>query len=88
MSGIVLQITSPRALTAEVDPYQLGAPLVCDYEYDEGEYPVFWPTERSHPGSPSNIQLLACRIGGVDVFPMLSNDQVERIEESLLELHE
>ena len=60
-------------------------PMVCEYEYDCGEVPIFWPTELAHPGSPSNVTLLSCKVAGVEVYDMLSNDQIERIEEAILD---
>lgn len=84
MSAVLL--SSPRALTAHVTPYDI--PMVVEYEYDEGEPAIFWPTESAHPGAPSNAQLLSCKVGGVEIYSMLSLDQIERIEESILELHE
>lgn len=78
----VLKIASPRAMTTIVTPYDF--PMVVEYEYDEGEPSIFWPTERAHPGSPPNASLLSCKVGGVNVYDMLSPDQIERIEEAIL----
>lgn len=86
MSAVL--ISSPRALMAEVNPYELEQPMVCSYEYDEGEPSIFWPTELAHPGCPPCVELLSCRIGGVEVIDMLSRTQMDRIEEALMELHE
>lgn len=82
-----LRLTSPYAHTVTVSPW--GFEMECEYEYDEGESPVMWPTERAHPGSPPNVQLLSCRVGGVEIFdyiqnPWLSEKQIERIEELIL----
>lgn len=82
----VLKIASPRAMTTIVAPYDF--PMVVEYEYDEGESAIFWPTERAHPGSPPNASLLSCKVGGVDIYEMLSSDQIERIEDVILEQHE
>jgi hypothetical protein len=68
--------------TAEVSPW--GFPMSVDYEYDAGEPPILWPTDDAHPGCPSSAQVLACRVGGVDIVDMLDNRQIERIEEALL----
>lgn len=73
---------------AEVNPYELEQPMVCEYSYDEGEKGIFWPTELAHPGSPPCVELLSCRIGGVEVIDMLVSKQREHIEEALLALHE
>ena len=78
-----IQLASLRSFSTVVSPY--GFPMECEYEYDEGESPIFWPTEQAHPGSPPNVQLLSCRIGGVEVYDMLKPEQCERIEETILE---
>jgi hypothetical protein len=83
LSDLPITIISPRARTAVVDVY--GFPMECEYEYDEGEAPIFWPTEAAHPGCPPNAELLACRVGGVDIYEMLKPGQIERIEDAILE---
>lgn len=80
--------TALESDTAQVDPYGLGEEMVCEYEFEPGETQIFWPTERAHPGSPDNVTLLACKVGGVDIYPMLSNAQIERIENAILELRQ
>lgn len=82
----VLHITSPRALTTIVSPYEF--PMQVEYEFDPGEPSIFWPTERAHPGSPPNAELLSCKVSGVDIYRMLSPDQIERVEDAILEQHE
>jgi hypothetical protein len=81
-----IRFSSLSARIARVEPY--GFPMECEYEYDEGEPAIYWPTDAAHPGSPPNVTLLACQVGGVNVYEMLSNDQIERIEEAILELIE
>lgn len=78
-----LRIVSQSAQTATVSPY--GFDMECEYEYDEGEAPILWPTEIAHPGTPPNAELLACRVGGVDLMDMLSSAQVARVEDAILE---
>lgn len=77
-----LRISSPHALTTSVDVW--GFRMECEYEYDAGESAIHWPTERAHPGSPPNAQLLACKVNGADITDMLSSCQRERIEEKLI----
>lgn len=72
-------------MVAEVNPYDLAAPMVCEYEYDEGEAPTIAYGEFDHPGFPANATLLSCKVGGVDLMDMLSSSQVERIEDAILE---
>lgn len=77
-----LRIVSPNSQTATVSPY--GFAMECEFEYDKGEAQIFWPTEHAHPGTPPNAQLLACRVGGVDITEMLTSCQRENIEEKLV----
>lgn len=78
-----LRIVSPRAQSTTVEPY--GFPMDCEFEYEEGEPTIYWPTDAAHPGSPPNVQLLACNVGGVNLYPMLSLTQINRIEEAILD---
>jgi hypothetical protein len=82
LSDLPITIISQRAKTAVVQPY--GFPMECEYEYDEGEAPIYWPTELAHPGCPPNAELMACRVGGVDIYEMLKHEQIERIEDAIL----
>jgi hypothetical protein len=59
--------------------------MECEYDYDGGEPTIWWPTELAHPGAPPNVQLLVCKVGGQNIYDMLTLDQVERIEESILD---
>jgi hypothetical protein len=77
-----LRIVSPSSLTSTVNVY--GFDMECDFEYDAGEHPIFWPTERAHPGTPPNAELLACRVGGIDITEMLTSDQRAAIEVKLI----
>lgn len=87
MSAVLL--SSQRAQLAQVNPYELSAPMVCEYEYDEGEPPVIHgPQEIAHPGWPANVQLLSCKVEGVEIYDMLSPQQVETIEEAILDMLE
>jgi hypothetical protein len=81
----VSAVLAHRALTAEVNPWELSEPMRCEFEHDKGEPSIFWPTDLAHPGSPPSVQLLSCRIGGVEVIDMLSSGQRERIEEAILD---
>ena len=84
-----MNATTPARLRVEnehratVSPY--GFPMVCEFEFYEGEMAIFWPTEFAHPGTPDSCQLLQAFVGGVDVYEMLSSEQIERIEETYLE---
>lgn len=78
-----LQITSPFAMTASVDVW--GFRMEADYEFDPGEPPIWSPIDRAHPGTPPNAQLLALRVGSINIFEMLRNDQIDAIETKILE---
>lgn len=67
---------------ATVSPYDFA--MDCVFEYTEGEPLVMWG-DYPHPGSPSYCELRACHVGGVDIYEMLNDHQIERIEELLLE---
>lgn len=81
-----LRIVSADSQTATVSPY--GFEMVCEYEFYPAEKEIRWPTEWAHPGSPATLQLLACKVAGVDIYEMLSLGQIERIEDELMENHE
>jgi hypothetical protein len=73
-----LRIVGSNEHTLIVEPY--GFPMVCEFEFYPGESGTF-----TTPGTPDNLQMLSCTVGGVDIVDMLSNSQRERIEELLLE---
>jgi hypothetical protein len=79
----LIRISSPRANTATVNPY--GFDMECEYEHDPGEPPIYSPAEIAHPGTPPDVQLLSCMVGGVDLMEMLSSPQIARIEDAILE---
>ena len=59
-------------------------PITCVFEFYKGELAIYWPTESAHPGSPNNAQLLEAWVGGVNIYSMLDNDQIDRLEELYL----
>lgn len=79
--GLRIVAQNQHALT--VEPY--GFPMHCVFEYEAGEPPILFPTDRAHPGTPDNAQLLECWIGAVNIYEMLYPQQIERLEELLLE---
>lgn len=78
----MLRIVSNRSQSLEVNLY--GFPMTCVFEWDAGEPAVFWPTERAHPGTPPNAELLECWVGEHNIFDILTSDRRERIEEELI----
>jgi hypothetical protein len=79
----VVTVTRSNHHPTVVETY--GFPMEVTYEYDEGEPTIWWPTELAHPGSPPNVQLLTCKVGGQDIYDMLTPEQVTRIEDSILD---
>lgn len=78
-----ITLTSTRFHSIVVSPW--GFPLEADYEHDPGEDPVVsGGPDNWHPGTPPNVEVIACRIGGVDVTDMLGHQQRERIEDEIL----
>lgn len=74
---------------AEVNPWDLSQPLMCEYQYDEGEPArVGGPPDSWHPGYPPCVEITSCKLGGVELIDMLSSKQRETLEEAILELHE
>lgn len=78
-----IAIASLRSHSTTVSPYDF--PMEVTYTLDEGEPAIFWPTELAHPGSPPVVELHSCKVGGVDIYEMLSLGQIERIEDEILD---
>ena len=66
---------------AAVEPF--GFPMDVRYDYDPGEPPVYWGPNPC-PGAAPAVEVLEVLVGGVDIYPMLDNDQIERIEAAVL----
>ena len=69
--------------TITIDLY--GFPMECEYEYDEGAEPRFSPVYGGDPGWPPSASLLSCKVGGVNIYEMLDNQQVERIQRAIVD---
>jgi len=67
--------------TIEVQAY--GIPMSVRCEYDPGE-PMIWSGPQASPGYASAVIVEKVFIGGVDVFDMLNDKQLERIEEAVI----
>lgn len=63
----------------------LDVPMACQAEFDPGESAIYWPTERAHPGEAPSATLTGCHVGGVNILPLLSNQQVGHIEQHILD---
>jgi hypothetical protein len=66
---VPIRIVSPSCQTATVSPW--GFRMECDFDFDAGEPAIWSPIDRAHPGTPPNAELIACRVGGVDITEML-----------------
>jgi hypothetical protein len=80
-----IPVTLTRAYTHPCIVSIYGFPMEVEYDYIKGEPTIYWPTERAHPGCPTTVELLACKVNGQDIIDMLSSDQMDRIEENILE---
>ena len=66
-----------QPMSTAVQPW--GFPVEVFYEFDEGEPPAW-----DHPGCEPYVVVEAAKIGGVDVYDMLTNEQIERLEDYVL----
>lgn len=53
----------------------LSVPLVCAFEYSRG-YAATW----EEPGEPESVDFQSITVGGIEVYPMLTDDQLNDIE--------
>lgn len=67
----------PANMFVTVEPW--GFPVTVVYDYDEGE-PATW----DHPGAEPYCVILEAHVGGVDIYDMLENEQILRLEEAVL----
>lgn len=68
--------------TAEITYCEV--PMTVEYEFVAGEAPILWG-DNAHPGSPDCAEISSVLIGGVEVYEMLSHEQLDRIEEKILD---
>lgn len=71
-------------MTQESVVKPFGFDMVVEYDYDPGE-PGIPSGDEAHPGTAAEACLCACRVGGVNIFNMLDDWQLERIETAILE---
>jgi hypothetical protein len=76
-------LVSPFTRTTSVNVW--GFNMEVEYDWDEGEPPIWSPIDRAHPGSPPTACLLHCKVNGADITEMLNENQRERIEEEIIE---
>ena len=68
--------------TAIVRPW--GFDINITFDYDPGEPPIFSPIDEAHPGSEPYAVIMKAVVGGVEVYDMLSSDQLETLENHAL----
>lgn len=59
-----------------------GIPLRCEFSYYRG-----CPASLSGPAEPEAAELDAVEVKGVDIFPLLSREALEGIEQACIERH-
>jgi hypothetical protein len=57
--------------------------VVCHLDYEAGEEAQHYG-DAPYPGCPEEITLCAAYVRGVDILPLLSDKQIEQIEEAAL----
>ena len=70
-------------LNQSIDITAYGIPMSVIYDYEPGELPVF-SGPHAGPGCAPSVYLLSVKVGGVDIYEMLSTEQMQRIEETIL----
>ena len=58
----------------------MSKPIVCFLEYEPPEEPRYL-----EPGYPAQYNLCAAWAGGINIMPLLSNAQIDAIEQECLE---
>jgi hypothetical protein len=56
-----------------------GIELDCELEYDRGQ-----TASEIDPPYPAAAYLIAAKVGGVDILPLLGNDLIGQIEEGAI----
>jgi hypothetical protein len=64
----------------EYDDFNLEAPLICYIETSEGI-----PGTREEPGEPAYCIFHAVYAHGIDILPLLSDEQTSKIEDAFIE---
>ena len=57
-----------------------------DYDFDPGEPTVMYPNEDAHPGYSEDVTINSVECDGMDLLPILTADEIERIEQEIIEL--
>jgi len=74
-------------MTQSLDIEAYSIPMRVFFDYEPGE-PMVLSGPQAGPGYDSAVIVESVLIGGVNVYEMLSNRQLERIEEIILRILE
>lgn len=61
---------------------------LIDYAADPGEEPVLYPVDDAHPGYSAGVEIYHVWVGGIDIYEWLVPEQIEKITETVMELHD
>ena len=70
-------------MTRTIDIHAYDIPMSVRFDYEPGQAPVLTGPHAS-PGYDPAVIVESVFIGGVNVYEMLSNEQLERIEDRIL----
>lgn len=65
-----------------VSPF--GFDMTVTYEFDPGEREIRWG-DNACPGSPASVGVYEVKVGGIDIYEMLNEQQIGSIEAAILE---
>mgnify|MGYP001055439397 CR=1 FL=1 len=79
-----------RSSTAMLSRVMLPDPFDTwiDYEADPGEREIRYPVDDAHPGYPPSVEIYHVWVHGVDIYEWLVPEQIEKITEAVLALHD
>jgi hypothetical protein len=74
-----------KSSSTEIEVY--GINMAVDYYYDKGEPMVmYYPDGSGHPGSPPSVEIEGVYVDGeTDIYELLSESVIDRIQEIILE---
>ena len=67
----------PARMSVTLEPW--GFPMEVFYDFDEGDAPTL-----TSPGTEPFCVILETHVGGVDIYEMLHEHQILRLEEAVL----
>lgn len=72
-----LPLRQQQPMSTQVEPW--GFPVTVVYDFDEGEPPTL-----TSPGCEPYCVILKAHVGGADIYEMLTDGQILRLEEAVL----